>query len=753
MTKNRWKESLKPFWSHIDPEKDEQLKWIKIEIDNNVRRILKLTKSINQGNKEANTKKKSELIRLIEDFHKQYDSLYALYDTLKGAVRGIANSREDASSSSSSSASSSSSSSASSDSETYFSPEEISGKSSVSECEIVRAKDGTSHELENSDSEEAYLKDKLISATEVVKEALNVESVSSVNKIQESVRIINNLDIEAEQAKSMRQKLLDENSWFKDKLVEREKELCEASVQTSALQEKIASKDSEAKQLREAKLALEAQSLERESIFKEKEGLLAILKKFDDNEKQSISRIEDLMTQTSNLQSEVDSLHAQKDDMEEKMLCETNKASYEIQGLTDRINALQQESESLRSKGTELELQLEKKSQELSYRVVQQENLQAKLASKDVDEKGILEEREGLRQKVKSLELLLTGINQQADQLGNEKEELIKRVFELDERLGKREQELYNLQNKKEVGKNDMSNQIISLTAEVSNLKQELESLQTEETTLKSQIKSLTQMEIHNVELTNQIADERRKMKEMEDIINKLDKQVNDRFLDSKLNLQIAERKMEEMAEEFRKKFEDNLRLLSRRISVAEELHVENKDWYRKTKETCDREHKDLLERVATYEFSASKIKDVSMPVNGMLTSLDTMTLKLEECGANFMNRVSKVSCELKFAKDWVMRKNKAMKHVMEDLDCLLLELDDKEAEILGFREKVWKLENKVRELEKLVKEKGEGMLSLGEEKREAIRQLCVWIDYHRGRSDYLKKMLSETTLRNQTTT
>ena len=38
-------------------------------------------------------------------------------------------------------------------------------------------------------------------------------------------------------------------------------------------------------------------------------------------------------------------------------------------------------------------------------------------------------------------------------------------------------------------------------------------------------------------------------------------------------------------------------------------------------------------------------------------------------------------------------------------------------------------------------------MLGMGEEKREAIRQLCVWIDYHRSRSDYLKKILSETTV------
>ncbi|KAL0331126.1 UNVERIFIED_CONTAM: COP1-interactive protein 1 [Sesamum angustifolium] len=90
------------------------------------------------------------------------------------------------------------------------------------------------------------------------------------------------------------------------------------------------------------------------------------------------------------------------------------------------------------------------------------------------------------------------------------------------------------------------------------------------------------------------------------------------------------------------------------------------------------------------------------------------------------------------------MRKNRALLHVKDDLDCLLAQLDDKEAEILVFREKFWKSENKVRELEKMMKEKEDAMLGFKEEKREAIRQLCVWIDYHRGRSDYYKKMVSE---------
>ncbi|RHN43444.1 hypothetical protein MtrunA17_Chr8g0387901 [Medicago truncatula] len=57
----------------------------------------------------------------------------------------------------------------------------------------------------------------------------------------------------------------------------------------------------------------------------------------------------------------------------------------------------------------------------------------------------------------------------------------------------------------------------------------------------------------------------------------------------------------------------------------------------------------------------------------------------------------------------------------------------------------VVELKKRVEELEKLMEEKEEGMLNLGEEKREAIRQLCLRIDYHRERNDYLKEFISKT--------
>ena len=145
-------------------------------------------------------------------------------------------------------------------------------------------------------------------------------------------------------------------------------------------------------------------------------------------------------------------------------------------------------------------------------------------------------------------------------------------------------------------------------------------------------------------------------------------------------------------------------------------------------------------------------MKEISLTAN-MLFGLDAVALKFEQCSGNFLNRISKASCEVLFAKNWVQRKNKTIKHVQEDVECLLVQLGTKEAEVLGLREKVWRLENKVRELEKMVKEEEEGMLGMEEEKREAIRQLCVWIDYHHSRSDYLKKILLEiTAVRSQRT-
>ncbi|THG22620.1 hypothetical protein TEA_026676 [Camellia sinensis var. sinensis] len=529
------------------------------------------------------------------------------------------------------------------------------------------------------------------------------------------------------------------------------------------LEEKVKGRGKEAKQLGEENSGLRSRILELEMTSKEKEHTLSALRrKLEENESNSMSKIEDLMARTNNLQLVVDTLRAQKGELEEQVLFKSNEASVEVKGVLDQINVLQQELHSLTSQKSESESSVEKVTQEISHFLIQIENLKKKLESKTMDLQRMLEEKVGLERQVKDLELEAGSLrskkseleeqmrskNYEADQLREEKEGLHVRIYQLEKSLKERIDELSALQMKFENFGNDSSSQIKALVAELDSLGGEKTQLELKiEREKQGLMERLTWMEKQNIELTSKTVEHQTTMKGQEAIINKLNdehKQVRDRYLESMLNLQIAERKIEETAEEFRKKFEDSLRILSRRIRVAEQLHVENKDVYRKTKETYEKQQTDLKERVATSAIAVKKMKEISLTANDILTGLDVVALKFEECSGNFLNRISKTSCEVLFAKDWVRRKNKAIKHVQEDVDCLLSQLDTKEAEILGLREKVWKLENTVRELKKMVKEKEEGMLGMKEEKREAIRQLCVWIDYHRSRSDYLKKILSD---------
>ncbi|KAL4570704.1 hypothetical protein LXL04_026365 [Taraxacum kok-saghyz] len=211
---------------------------------------------------------------------------------------------------------------------------------------------------------------------------------------------------------------------------------------------------------------------------------------------------------------------------------------------------------------------------------------------------------------------------------------------------------------------------------------------------------------------------------------------------EAKSTFRASVKKMGEMINEFQKSSEDNIRILSRRIRVAEQLHNETRDWYKKTRDKVEQDKIDSDMNVQT-------IKILMTMVNETLKVTETLGLRFVECCEDFMNRVSKVSCEINSAKDWVRRKNTAMVKVKDDFDALVIDVDGKEEEVLRSRKKVLKLDTKLRELEKTVKENDEAIIVLKEEKREAIRHLCVWTDYHRSRADFLTKSLSDLLARN----
>ncbi|KAK4422533.1 COP1-interactive protein 1 [Sesamum alatum] len=724
MAKHRWEGSMKAFRIHIDPEKEEHQKWLRIgkfhatlsrkilKNGNKVKRILKLTKGLN-GSKEANTQKKSELISLIEEFQQQYESLYSLYVDLRVQVKSNINYSGDDDVPSTSH----------SDSESYFSPDESNvrtsdASSSESLTNVLRA-DG--EEAETSDVEDTILKDKLTSSSEV-----------------------KDVTVQDEEVESTRPTLAQANE-LEGMVASLKAEVETLRLQKQRLEEQVEGKSNEAKQMHEQISRLEARIFELEAKSNGNESFQS----GEDNEDRYSSRMSDLVAQTNNLQLEVKTFGLKNGELEERLSAETSQ----VKGLTEQVKSLQKEK-------AELEMELVKKEAEASERLVQIENLKNELKNQVLIEQGRMQEKESLKVQVKDLdhevyqlsstksdlEEQLKKTNQEADQSKAEKEELQRRISELETSLSSTGNELSaQIESLKEkVRKHEKTLEM--LRNDRKNLHVDLERYQKELEREKQEASlSKSQMEKKNNELTSKIADQQRTLLELGEEMDKL-KAENEaaqmRIADSKSNFLLVERKMDEIAEEFRKQYEDKYRILSRRIRVAEQLQAENKEWYMRTKDAHEQENKDLKENDAGA--GQGSIKDVSITANDTLVALDAVALRFEECTANFLNRISKSSCELKFAKDWVMRKNKALAHVKGDMDCLLHQLDDKEAEILIFREKVWKSENKIRELEKMIKENEEGMLGLQEEKREAIRQLCVWIDYHRSRSDYYKKMLSE---------
>ncbi|KAG8382151.1 hypothetical protein BUALT_Bualt05G0046800 [Buddleja alternifolia] len=823
MTKHRLKGSMKTFENHIDPEKEEQLKWVKIEIENQVKKIVKLGKSIN-GNREGNLKKKSELIHLVEDFHQQYKSLYSLYEDLRGEVKNNINSGND-----------DNSSLLSSDSESYYSPKALSTpkhesyyspkasstpKNNETSSETPNVHSDPNQETEIDDLENTILKDKLTSSSEV-KEMMNLSSQSPEFGV-----LLKDLTVQNDESDKMAR-----TKELEGKVVSMKIEIETLCAQKRRLKEKVEYRSNEAIQMLEKISRLEARVLELEAKENEFESCI---KKREDDEKGYLSRISDLATQASNLQLEVNKLRLQRNESEKHLSREAKK----VDGLMKKVDNLKHELVSVNNQKGEYEMEIQKKSTEILDFRSQIEDLRNQ-------ERWIVEGNEGLKVQVKDLELQvhslrskkneleekITKVTQKADQSDVDKEELRGKISELEKSLSESEDEI-------KASRNELSAQIQSLEVKGKDLENALETLQNERNSLRAELESLwndkkrpnwelekekqeflqsksqmekknaelsnnisdqkveleslqndkkrlnwkiekekqeflqiksqmekkisdqilelealqnekrhnLRIEKENTELSNKISDQRKNLLESEAIISKLkyeNEQAQIKFQDSKFkNFHIVEKRIEETAEEFRKQFEDKYRILSRRIRVAEQLHVENKEWYLKTRGTYEQENKELKERLDKSEFGFRNVKDITLTANDVLVSLDSVALKFEECTANFLNRISKSSCELKFAKDWAMRKNKALIHVKDDLDCLLSQLDDKEGEILVFREKVWKSENKVRELEKMIKEKDDLMVALKEEKREAIRQLCVWIDYHRSRSDYYKKIL-----------
>ncbi|KAK1438494.1 hypothetical protein QVD17_04303 [Tagetes erecta] len=453
----------------------------------------------------------------------------------------------------------------------------------------------------------------------------------------------------------------------------------------------------------------------------------------------------------------------------------------------------EQELESLRSQNQESEMELNKKTKEALASLEIIESLTDKLKQKSANEDGLVEERGVLRQQVKelefkieesthrvhNLEMEVDSLRSQYKSFSHEKEQeleylrlqnqesemevnkMTKEASDFNEMLESLTEKL----KQKAVNEKDLIQERNELKQQVKDLELKIESIKDENGLLKYENEnqrttiSTLESEIERVkrDLSNKMKSLEQKLKSLEidkrelegknDILaatlEERDLQVRKSNHEACSSFRATVKKMGEMVDECRKKTEDCIRIFSRRIRVAEQLQNETFEWYTKTREKNEQDRKDSELALHTIKILMSKVSDA-------LSVSETFGLRFVECCEAFTNRISIVSCEMNFVKDWIKRKNGALVQLKKDFDELVVQLDSKEEEILGSRQKVLKLESKLRELEKIVKEGDETMIVLKEEKREAIRQLCMWIDYHRGRSDFYKKAFFELVARYQ---
>ncbi|KAJ6308033.1 hypothetical protein OIU76_017745 [Salix suchowensis] len=447
MTKKRhhFQESLKSlFGSLIDPEKDEQLKETKTEIDDKVKRILKVKKEDLEGQNglsEENSKK-DPLLELIVDLQKQYHSLYGQYDDLKGELRDKVHGKD-------------TSSSSSSDSESDDSSKHKGSKKGRLESDYQKIIDGMKQKLEAANLELAELKSKL-TATGEEKDALKMEHQTGLIKIQEKEEIIRNLKLEVERSDTDKAQLFVENGELKQKLDAVgmiEAELNQRSEELNKVKDTlILEKEAATRSNEESEKIAEALKLEYET---------AMIK---------IREAEEIIR---NLKLEVE---------------RSKESSIHVEGLMDQVNVLQQQLETLHSQKAELGVQLEKKTLEISEYLIQIENLKEEILSKTADQQRVQAEKESCTEQINDLELEVKALCNQNTELGEQisteikekellGEEMVRlqeKILELEKTRAERDLEFSFLQERHSTGENEASAQIMALTELASNLQQEI---------------------------------------------------------------------------------------------------------------------------------------------------------------------------------------------------------------------------------------------------------------------------------------
>ncbi|KAJ0609378.1 putative protein Networked (NET), actin-binding (NAB) [Helianthus annuus] len=298
----------------------------------------------------------------------------------------------------------------------------------------------------------------------------------------------------------------------------------------------------------------------------------------------------------------------------------------------------------------------------------------------------------------------------------------------------------------------------------IDNLRKELESI----TVQKQESDNL--IECLRDEITNKNGDQERLLEEKDAHvaeIKQLQKKIDEMSAEIENGIQLKEQTVEQLEEtiedlksdleikgdevnmltETIRNLEVKIRLSTQKLRVTEQTLSETEHEHAAKEEKLHQENKSLVEKISTLTQMIADIKrEVQDQVNETLTGVDSLTVKFEEDYGHVRTRVTEITNEIQAMQIQLKQMKEDAK---QKLDEMVTELKLSETEndrlmksLEDMKTGSAKKDEKINELENTIHVKDERMLSFCEDKREAIKQLCIWADYHRDRFDHLQQLL-----------
>ncbi|KAI3691836.1 hypothetical protein L6452_31638 [Arctium lappa] len=301
-------------------------------------------------------------------------------------------------------------------------------------------------------------------------------------------------------------------------------------------------------------------------------------------------------------------------------------------------------------------------------------------------------------------------------------------------------EELELLKSQKTEIEKQKDNEILALEkksedkeSEINHLQVELESIRSQKLETDIQLEKMSlQLDFLKLELANKAADEQKLLEET--------------IEDLKSDLEIKGDEINSLTETVRN-LEVKIRLTNQKLHVTEQMLNETEHDYARKEEKLHQENKSLTDKISTLsETIVSVKKEVQEKVHETLSVIDSLTVKFEEDYGHVTTRVNEITNEIQAVLSQLKRTRSEKQELQRKLEEMVMKLKIGEVENEKLMKSLENMNDKIKEMENKIHVKDEEIMNVVKDKIEAIRQLCMWADYQRGRCDHLQELLSRTT-------